>query len=57
MQGLVEALNSVVPECEIRFCCRHIWANFKIKFPGELFKQHFWRAARAYNKVWNQVYN
>ncbi|XP_057523892.1 uncharacterized protein LOC130803708 [Amaranthus tricolor] len=49
-KGLVEALNSVVPECEIRFCCRHIWANFKIKFPGELFKQHFWSAARAYNK-------
>ncbi|XP_057538181.1 uncharacterized protein LOC130815712 [Amaranthus tricolor] len=50
-KGLVEALNSVVPECEIRFCCRHIWANFKIKFPGELFKQHFWSAARAYNKL------
>ena len=22
--------------------CRHIWANFKIKFPEELYK-HFWR--------------
>ncbi|XP_057535392.1 uncharacterized protein LOC130813573 [Amaranthus tricolor] len=49
-KGLIEALNSVVPEAEIRFCCRHIWANFKVKFPGELYKQHFWRAARSYNK-------
>ncbi|XP_057522472.1 uncharacterized protein LOC130802471 [Amaranthus tricolor] len=54
-KGLIEALNSVVPEVEIRFCCRHIWANFKIKFPGELYKQHFWRAARAYNKIRNHV--
>ncbi|XP_057526298.1 uncharacterized protein LOC130805540 [Amaranthus tricolor] len=53
-KDLVEALNSVIPEAEIRFCCRHIWANFKIKFPGELFKHHFWKAARAYNKIWNQ---
>ncbi|XP_057543921.1 uncharacterized protein LOC130823321 [Amaranthus tricolor] len=49
-KGLVEAFSSVIPEAEFRFCCRHIWENFKIKFPGELFKQHFWRAARAYNK-------
>ncbi|XP_057529474.1 uncharacterized protein LOC130808054 [Amaranthus tricolor] len=40
-KGLIEALNSVIPEAEIRFCCRHIWANFKIKFPGELYKHHF----------------
>ncbi|XP_057540794.1 uncharacterized protein LOC130818651 [Amaranthus tricolor] len=49
-KGLIEALNAVIPEAEIRFCCRHIWANFKIKFPGELYKHHFWKAARAYNK-------
>ncbi|XP_057535394.1 uncharacterized protein LOC130813576 [Amaranthus tricolor] len=49
-KGLIEALNTVIPEAEIRFCCRHIWANFKIKFPGELYKHHFWKAARAYNK-------
>ncbi|XP_057528367.1 uncharacterized protein LOC130807237 isoform X3 [Amaranthus tricolor] len=49
-KGLIEALNSVIRETEIRFCCRHIWANFKIKFPRELYKHHFWKAARAYNK-------
>ncbi|XP_057540754.1 uncharacterized protein LOC130818607 [Amaranthus tricolor] len=49
-KGLIEALNSVIPEAEIRFYCRHIWANFKIKFPGELYKHHFWKAAKAYNK-------
>ncbi|XP_057550574.1 uncharacterized protein LOC130828626 [Amaranthus tricolor] len=34
-KGLVEALNSVIPKAEIRFCCRHIWVNFKINLHGE----------------------
>ncbi|XP_074289074.1 uncharacterized protein LOC141614215 [Silene latifolia] len=33
-KGLLEAFNKVVPYAEIRFCCRHIWANFKLSFPG-----------------------
>ncbi|XP_021764632.1 uncharacterized protein LOC110729230 isoform X2 [Chenopodium quinoa] len=47
IQGLVEALSEVVPNAETRFCVRHIWANFKLKFTGSVFKELFWSAARA----------
>ncbi|XP_021767712.1 uncharacterized protein LOC110732104 [Chenopodium quinoa] len=46
-KGLVEALATVVPNAETRFCVRHIWANFKLKFTGTVFKELFWSAARA----------
>ncbi|KAH9623750.1 hypothetical protein KSS87_009692, partial [Heliosperma pusillum] len=37
----------VVPKSEIRFCVRHIWANFKLQFPGQAYKDSFWKAAWA----------
>ncbi|XP_021755937.1 uncharacterized protein LOC110721116 [Chenopodium quinoa] len=46
-KGLVEALAEVVPSAETRFCVRHIWSNFKLKFSGSMFKELFWSAARA----------
>ncbi|XP_021773607.1 uncharacterized protein LOC110737578 [Chenopodium quinoa] len=46
-KGLVEALSEVVPNAETRFCVRHIWENFKLKFTGSIFKELFWSAARA----------
>ena len=46
-QGLVEAMDKVVPRAEVRFCVRHIWANFKLKFNGTVFKELFWSATRA----------
>ncbi|XP_021856243.2 uncharacterized protein [Spinacia oleracea] len=49
-KGLLDAFNKVVPNAEIRFCCRHIWANFKLKFPGELYRECFWKAARSSTK-------
>ncbi|XP_074293096.1 uncharacterized protein LOC141620013 [Silene latifolia] len=50
-KGLVEAFITVVPNAEIRFCCRHIWSNFKLTYTGEAFKQVFWKIARAYTKA------
>ncbi|XP_021728764.1 uncharacterized protein LOC110695848 [Chenopodium quinoa] len=46
-KGLVEALNAVVPAAETRFCVRHIWANFKLRFTGSVYKDLFWSAARS----------
>ncbi|XP_074282835.1 uncharacterized protein LOC141607383 [Silene latifolia] len=46
-KGLLEAFNGVTPKAEIRFCARHIWANFKLQWPGGLFKEAFWKAARS----------
>ncbi|KAH9612810.1 hypothetical protein KSS87_010045, partial [Heliosperma pusillum] len=45
-KGLVEAFATVVPNAEIRHCCRHIWSNFKLNWVGEAYKQIFWKAAR-----------
>ncbi|XP_074282664.1 uncharacterized protein LOC141607204 [Silene latifolia] len=46
-KGIREAFNVVTPKAHIRFCVRHIWANFKVQFPGILFKEAFWKAARV----------
>ncbi|XP_021774681.1 uncharacterized protein LOC110738596 [Chenopodium quinoa] len=54
-KGLVEALSEVVPNAETRFCVRHIWANFKLKFTGSVFKELFWSAARATTFVEFQI--
>ncbi|XP_021750443.1 uncharacterized protein LOC110716118 [Chenopodium quinoa] len=45
--GLLEAFAVVVPDAKIRFCVRHIWANFKLKLGGEAFKEYFWKSARS----------
>ncbi|XP_056691631.1 uncharacterized protein [Spinacia oleracea] len=49
-KGLLEAIDEVAPKAEVRFCVRHIWANFKLKFSGTTYKEHFWKAARASTK-------
>ncbi|XP_021752534.1 uncharacterized protein LOC110718041 [Chenopodium quinoa] len=46
-KGLLEAFAVVTPNAEIRFCVRHTWANFKLKFGGEAFKENFWKSTRS----------
>ncbi|KAL5543040.1 hypothetical protein UlMin_010750 [Ulmus minor] len=46
-KGLKLALSHVLPDCEQRSCVRHVYANFKTKFPGLFMKQKLWAAARA----------
>ncbi|XP_021774783.1 uncharacterized protein LOC110738690 [Chenopodium quinoa] len=50
-KGLLEAMADIVPKAEKRFCVRHIWANFKLKFTGSTFKELFWAAARSTTAV------
>ena len=40
----------VFPRASHRLCCRHIYSNFKVKFPGLMLKINFWTAAKAYNE-------
>ncbi|XP_074314505.1 uncharacterized protein LOC141649722 [Silene latifolia] len=47
VEGLVEAFNTVTSKDEIRFCVRHIWANFKLQFSGPDYKEPFWKAAKS----------
>ncbi|KAF8378920.1 hypothetical protein HHK36_030269 [Tetracentron sinense] len=48
-KGVVEAINEIILEATHRVCCRHLYNNFKKKFPGLNLRNHFWVAARAYN--------
>ncbi|XP_057248887.1 uncharacterized protein LOC130590461 [Beta vulgaris subsp. vulgaris] len=50
-KGLLEAFARVVPTVDVRYCVRHIWANFKLAFAGEAYRQSFWKAARASTKA------
>ncbi|KAF7140525.1 hypothetical protein RHSIM_Rhsim06G0101100 [Rhododendron simsii] len=47
-KGIEAALFQVMPEATHRRCCRHLFANFKGKFPGLKLRRSFWAAARAY---------
>uniref|UniRef100_A0A803Q831 SWIM-type domain-containing protein n=1 Tax=Cannabis sativa TaxID=3483 RepID=A0A803Q831_CANSA len=46
-KGLENAQGSTFEGAEIRFCVRHLHANFKKDFPGLLLKQKLWACARA----------
>jgi hypothetical protein len=49
-KGLLNAVNQVFPECEQRFCLRHIYANFQlVVFRGDDLKKLVDAAAYAYN--------
>ncbi|KAK4406225.1 hypothetical protein Sango_0629000 [Sesamum angolense] len=47
---IVEALKDLVPESEHRFCLRHVYENFKMKFKSVELKEYFWKAASTANK-------
>ncbi|KAL0431251.1 UNVERIFIED_CONTAM: hypothetical protein Sradi_0751100 [Sesamum radiatum] len=49
-KGLIEALKELVPESEHRYCIRHMYQNFKLKFKSQELKTFFWRAASTGNK-------
>ncbi|KAL2231732.1 UNVERIFIED_CONTAM: hypothetical protein Sindi_1767600 [Sesamum indicum] len=49
-KGLIEALKDLVPDSEHRFCIRHMYENFKMKFKSQELKQFFWKAASTTNK-------
>ncbi|KAH9752681.1 SWIM-type domain-containing protein [Citrus sinensis] len=48
-KGVINAIDRVFPNAIKRYCCRHIYANFKQKFPGTLLKKVFWKACRSPN--------
>ncbi|XP_010681440.2 uncharacterized protein LOC104896391 [Beta vulgaris subsp. vulgaris] len=46
-KGLLDAFSTVMPNVDTRYCCRHIWSHFKNKFPGIVYREHFWMAVRS----------
>ncbi|XP_074289383.1 uncharacterized protein LOC141614536 [Silene latifolia] len=48
-KGVESALASMLPEASRRICARHLYANFKQEWPGDLLKNYFWIASKAHN--------
>jgi hypothetical protein len=56
LQGLVPTFEEVFSGMEHRLCVRHMYNNFKKKFPGIHLKDLFWRIASAtYEKQWERA--
>ena len=47
MQGLLEAIKEIIPDCVHRLCSRHILANFSKDFKGEHFIKPFWKVVKS----------
>ncbi|XP_065631671.1 uncharacterized protein LOC136068446 [Quercus suber] len=48
--GLIDAVARVFLGASHRLCCRHIYSNYKVKFPGFMLKIDFWATAKVYNE-------
>ncbi|XP_062105109.1 uncharacterized protein LOC133816824 [Humulus lupulus] len=46
-KGLENAVGAIFSGCEVRFCVRHLHANFKKEYPRLLLKQLLWAAANT----------
>ncbi|XP_076960810.1 uncharacterized protein LOC143637264 [Bidens hawaiensis] len=46
-KGLIQAVKSVFPRAEHRFCCKHIHENLRQTWRGDLYKGLFYRATSA----------
>ncbi|XP_052726187.1 uncharacterized protein LOC128194666 [Vigna angularis] len=46
-KGLLPAMQQLLPGVDQRFCVRHLYSNFRKKFPGKNLKRMMWRAATA----------
>ncbi|GJR80452.1 mutator type transposase [Tanacetum coccineum] len=49
-KGLTQAIASVFPSAEHRYCVRHIHENMKSLFKGGVYKEMLWNAAKATSK-------
>nr|XP_027118482.1 uncharacterized protein LOC113735689 [Coffea arabica] len=47
-KGLIDCIENKYPGVEHRFCVRHMYANFKLKFKDKHLRDLMWGAARAY---------
>jgi hypothetical protein len=49
------AIEELLPGVDQRFCVRHLYNNFRKKFPGKKLKELMWRAANAtYLNAWEK---
>ncbi|XP_022635276.1 uncharacterized protein LOC111241469 [Vigna radiata var. radiata] len=54
-KGLVHAVDELLPKAEQRFCIRHLYANFRKQFSGQILKNLMWSAATStYPQAWER---
>ncbi|XP_020411996.1 uncharacterized protein LOC18788539 [Prunus persica] len=46
-KGLVLAFEQVVPNCDHRFCARHLFSNYRVLFKAKSLRDKFWEASYA----------
>ncbi|RYQ81129.1 hypothetical protein Ahy_Scaffold1g107135 [Arachis hypogaea] len=46
-KGLLPAYDEVIPGVDNRFCVRHLYSNFRKRFPGLQLKKLMWKCAKA----------
>ncbi|KAK2655612.1 hypothetical protein Ddye_008664 [Dipteronia dyeriana] len=46
-KGLVESIGDIWPNCEHRFCVRHMYTNFMKKFKDDIIRGKLWNVARS----------
>ncbi|KAL0391457.1 UNVERIFIED_CONTAM: hypothetical protein Slati_4530800 [Sesamum latifolium] len=59
-KALVETFHQLLPSAHHKFCVRHLYANFKLRFKDKELKDLMWAAARSiledgYNDNMNQI--
>lgn len=47
VQGLINAVSTLMPRAEHRMCARHIYANWRKKHKDQKYQKRFWRCAKA----------
>ncbi|XP_072076693.1 uncharacterized protein [Arachis hypogaea] len=54
-KGLVPTFDELIPGVDHRFCVRHLYSNFRKRFPGLQLKLMMWNAAKAtYLQEWER---
>ncbi|KAK2641284.1 hypothetical protein Ddye_023047 [Dipteronia dyeriana] len=49
-KGVIRALKMYWPKASVRFCARHIYANFSTKYSGQKIRKLFWKASKTDDK-------
>ncbi|XP_027910402.1 uncharacterized protein LOC114169447 [Vigna unguiculata] len=54
-KGLLPTIQDLLPGVDQRFCVRHLYANFRKRFPGKNLKRLMWSAASTtHPEAWEQ---
>ncbi|XP_058779988.1 uncharacterized protein LOC131653730 [Vicia villosa] len=54
-KGLLPAMEELLPRVEQRFCVRHLYNNFRKRYPGKKLKEIIWKAAKStYYQAWEK---